>query len=352
MIGKDANGAYFVQIKVKDPLTGKWHVKKKRGFKLKREAQAYEREMPRTVGATSDTFKTVSLIWEKDLESSADQVDKHRRHFEKRFADLYNKPIRQITAAQLTTWRTQLSDTNYSTRTKNETITYVKSVFRFASSLYGFPDPAARLKPLRKSDEEVMKEMEVWTVPEFNKFIQCVESPLYRTFFSTLYWTGMRRGEAIALQVSDYSDGWINIHASQRYAKTGLKPTKTRTRRRIKADSKLKSELDALPFKTGYLFGGDAPLSPTTIQRHFDEAVKASGVKKIRIHDLRHSHASVLINAGVNIVAVSKRLGHASIEQTLKTYTHLFEESDEKMMETIDKFRKNGSNLVPEQTKS
>ena len=64
-------------------------------------------------------------------------------------------------------------------------------------------------------------------------------------------------------------------------------------------------------------------------------------MKPICIHDLRHSHATWLINSGVNIVAVSKRLGHASINQTLKTYTHLLQKTNDEMMDTIESF-KNG----------
>ncbi|MBQ1324985.1 MAG: tyrosine-type recombinase/integrase, partial [Solobacterium sp.] len=68
---------------------------------------------------------------------------------------------------------------------------------------------------------------------------------------------------------------------------------------------------------------------------NFNKAIAKAGVRKIRIHDLRHSHASLLINNGVNIVAVSKRLGHSNIEQTLQTYTHLLEKTDSQMLEII-----------------
>ena len=80
-------------------------------------------------------------------------------------------------------------------------------------------------------------------------------------------------------------------------------------------------------------------VSSTSAARIFDKAIKDSGVTKIRLHDLRHSHATWLINNGVNIVAVSKRLGHNSINETLKTYTHLLECSDQNMMNKINEFR-------------
>ena len=72
-----------------------------------------------------------------------------------------------------------------------------------------------------------------------------------------------------------------------------------------------------------FVFGGQVPVSDQTLRRRFDSYAQKAGVKKIRIHDLRHSHASLLINKGQNILIVSKRLGHSNITQTLNTYSHL-----------------------------
>lgn len=91
--------------------------------------------------------------------------------------------------------------------------------------------------------------------------------------------------------------------------------------------------------KGNFIFGGEHSLSPTTIDNYFKKGIKVSGVKPIRLHDLRHSHATWLINNGVNIVAVSKRLGHASIEQTLKTYTHLLKSSEDELLAKINEYK-------------
>jgi len=87
---------------------------------------------------------------------------------------------------------------------------------------------------------------------------------------------------------------------------------------------KKKTDSQEYGFKdTWFVFGGAEPLSDQTIRRRLDEYAERAGVKKIRVHDLRHSHASLLINKGQNIIIVSKRLGHSDITQTLNTYTHL-----------------------------
>ncbi len=108
----------------------------------------------------------------------------------------------------------------------------------------------------------------------------------------------------------------------------------------MQLDNTLWKNLKTLMILDGpYVFGGYVGLAPSTIDRVFKKAIKLSGVKPIRLHDLRHSHASWLINSGVNIVAVSKRLGHTNIEQTLRTYTHLLEFTDQNMMQKINDYR-------------
>ena len=334
-------GLWYYVFKVQNPITGKLSWKKKRGFATKREAQHAEADAQRlkhdTVGEL--TFKDISHQWEDYRQSSKASRRQHTEHFAKRFSELYELPIKKIKRAALADWYNALSkDTTYSTQTKNVTISYVKSVYKYANEVYDVPNISTLLRRLKKTDSEIInEEMSVWTVDEFNQFISSVNSELYKLFFSFLFWTGCRRGEAIALQKSDIEEDWITIKYSQRSALEGLKPTKTKNTRKIQMDSKLLSSLQPLLDAPGnYLFGGEHPLSPTEISRQFNKGIVKSGVSKIRIHDLRHSHATFLINSGVNIVAVSKRLGHTNIEQTLKTYTHLLDQTNEALINTIN----------------
>lgn len=342
-ISKEKNRTYTVHLKYRDALTGKVKWKKKRGFKTQREAKLYEADLIRRLETPSTlTFHKLADLWDDHNEVSAVTKQKHEEHFRLRFGDLYDEPIESLSKQRLALWRAELaSDDRFSTTTKNQTLSFVRSVFRFAHEVYDIPNNAMVLKTFKKTDDEIMSAgMQVWTPEEFEAFNAAVPSPLYQAFFELLYWTGMRRGEAIALQKSDYEDGWINIQYSQRTRKEGLKPTKTKQRRRIQVDDKLKATLDALPFDHGYLFGGDTPMGATSLRRYFNMGIEGSGVKPIRMHDLRHSHATWLINNGVNIVAVSKRLGHENIQTTLTTYTHLLAKTDNAMMAKINKQRK------------
>ena len=90
-----------------------------------------------------------------------------------------------------------------------------------------------------------------------------------------------------------------------------------------------------------FMFGGRNPLPRTSIERIKNKAISQAKVKKIRIHDFRHSHASNLIGEGMDIVAVSKRLGHSNVSITLQVYTHLIQKNNDKLIDFIEKSSQN-----------
>lgn len=343
MIGFDSKTkTYFVQYKFKD-LNGKWHTTKKRGFQYKREAQVYEGKMKADPdGSTSSiTFAEMNERFCDSMQVSLGQRERRLVAFNKRFADYYNKPIKSISKAQLDVWRSWLiNDTDYSTSVKNATIGFVKSVFTYASDIYGVPNTASFLKSAKKTEREVMtQERAVWDVETFNKFDEAVCMDIYRIFFKFLFWTGMRRGEAMALQVKDFDGKGVIVNKSIKHFKNGFKPTKTRTQRYVQLPNFLIPDIeDLIANQNGtFIFGGERSLSISEIQREFVSAKKKAGIHdNVVLHGLRHSHATWLINNGVNIVAVSKRLGHADIQTTLRTYTHLLSDTDQKMMDIMN----------------
>lgn len=85
-----------------------------------------------------------------------------------------------------------------------------------------------------------------------------------------------------------------------------------------------------------FVFGGAEPLSDQTIRRRLNEYADKAGVKRIRVHDIRHSHASLLINKGQNILIVSQRLGHSDVTQTLNTYSHLMPNVQKQIINALD----------------
>ena len=337
---KDKNGSWYYSFKKKN-ADGEWRNFRKRGFRTKAEAKAAEREAIGSATATvSSTFREMAALYEDYNDTSEKAREKHAQHLKYRFAKYADLPMGKIDQKALMHYRSELARMPFATETKNQTVTYIRTVLTFAHRFYGFEDNAFVLGTFKKTDEEVLAEFDVWTPEEFNAFVAQVENDLYKLFFTFIFWTGCRRGEAIAVQKDNLGDHTVTFKYSQHDQKAGLKPTKGRSRRTIKLDDKLFSQIQPLLETPGmYLFGGEAGLSRDVIQKQRTEAIKKAGVKPIRLHDFRHSHATWLINNGVNIVAVSKRLGHKDVATTLKVYTHLLESTDNEMIDKINAFK-------------
>lgn len=333
--------SWYAVVRIPDPVTGKLRQVKKRGFETKRAAKAWEAETLLTKTAkTSATFDEILVEQLKSIDSSETAFHMKttwcRNHF-----PLHDRPIDSITKQELIDWRNSLADGDLATRTRNRGIQYVKAVFDHAEKIYGLRNNAVVVKTFKLTKQD-KQEMPVWTPEEFAK-VAAVADPLYREFFTYLFWTGCRRGEALALCKEDINGNVIHIHRAIKHFKNGFLPLKTDSSERyIAIDSKTIAMLKPLiDHADPFVFGGDRSLPITQVDRYFKKAIKAAGVKPIRIHDLRHSHATWLINQGVNIIAVSKRLGHASINQTLKTYAHLLKKTNDEMISAIDEYREN-----------
>lgn len=343
-------GTWYVVINKRDPLSGKNKATFKRGFATKREAVTYEKERLLD-GSYSHTGATFREVLDQQI-ASADMTERSAK--EKRsimdlhFSDYVDMPIEKITKTNMLTWRGELKEKDLTVGTKNRFIGAVKSVFDFAENIYSVPNVSRTIKPfkVRSTDK---RDMDVWTPQEFSQFISCVKQPVFQAYFSLLYWTGCRRSEGAALCKEDVDlvNGTISINKNLSHQDLKFAPLKTSgSKRIITVDEKTMAMLKPLVEKADpYVFGGDYPACTSYVGKVFYTAIKESGVKRIRIHDLRHSHATFLINNGANIVAVSRRLGHSSIEQTLKTYTHLLEKSNDELMEIIEKSKKSIANV-------
>lgn len=90
-----------------------------------------------------------------------------------------------------------------------------------------------------------------------------------------------------------------------------------------------------------FVFGGKSPLSPTTINRYKLNASKQSKIRPITLHQFRHSHATLLLNKGVSIHEISKRLGHSKVSTTLDVYTHSNLEQEKRVLKTLNSLRFN-----------
>lgn len=347
----EKRGTWYAAVSVKDAVTGKFKVKKKRGFKLKRDAMQWEAAQSKEVNVPEEpaqeekhipTFREMDQLYldYKQTKPATRQQEEYR--LDTYFSDHVNKPIDQITKQDLQLWAVGLGKMDISTSVKNFCIYAVKGVFKFASEFYDYPNPSLFLKKFKKTQSESLNEMETWTPEEFKQFHDAVDNPVYQAYFSFLYWAGVRRSEGLAVCYTDYDKeaGTIRIwHAIKNFPQGFIDLKNDSSIRTLKLDPVLLKEIkpfiDQCDEDHPFIFGGERSLPITNVQRQFKKGVQKSGVKEIRIHDLRHSFATNAINNGCNVVAVSKYLGHSTIEQTLKTYTHLLEKSNEQMIDIM-----------------
>nr|DAH66700.1 MAG TPA: Integrase [Bacteriophage sp.] len=191
-------------------------------------------------------------------------------------------------------------------------------------------------KPKRRTPKTAMQ---FWTREEFDKFIAVVDNPTYRAIFYTLFFTGRRKGEVIALNADDVHRDYIvfdKTYTRKTVDKNAYKITTTKNERRAKTIicEPLKAALAAYTPQKPFYFGGNAPIHENTIAHAFDRYIEKSGVKRIRIHDLRHSFVSMCIHLGASIYVVADLIGD-TVAQVFKTYGHLYDEDKQEIISRI-----------------
>lgn len=337
---------------------GKESNKRLSGYTTKKEAEkAYREFLENNISSSKSdyhniTFGEVYIQYNKYIhtmlkESSIYDIEhNYNNHIKQYFAHL---KLFKITKHDILAWQNKISTYNYSYNFKSKLRNILSGIFRYSIQYYDLNvNPVSLVTPFRKI--EATKEMPIWSLDDFKNFIAVIENDLvYKTLFSLLYFTGCRKGEAFALlwKDIDFNSKTISINKNITRKALNNKPfavvtTKTGLNRTILISDNLIQLLQEL-YKSyenitpnSYVFGGNYPLAENTVNRRFYHYIKLSEVPKIHIHCLRHSHASLLIENGENIVAIAKRLGHTSIEQTLNTYSHLMPNTENKMVDKLN----------------
>lgn len=175
----------------------------------------------------------------------------------------------------------------------------------------------------------------------------------FYVFFSLAFYTGMRKGEINALKWSDIEGNIIHVRRSVSQKVKGKSivetPPKTKTSYRdLQAPEPLaailaahKERLEKLDgFSSDWrVCGGPECLSDTSIENHNIKYSKLAGLPHITIHEFRHTHASILCNAGINIQEVARRLGHSNVQVTWQTYSHLYPREEERAVAIFDNIK-------------
>ena len=237
-------------------------------------------------------------------------------------------PMNAITPAMIRNWQTEILRQDYSDTYLKTLDMNLFSIFKYADRYYDIPNPYARADHMGSSSSH---RMQFWTLDEYKRFIRVFDdAPVVKTAFEALYWTGMRVGELLALTPEDIDHEAVALRITKTYTRHRghdlvTAPKTPNSVRTVALPDFLYRELcDHITAcgikKNERLF----PHTTDYLDYHLKKGCRLSGVKRIRIHDIRHSHVSLLINNGFTAVAIASRVGHKHISTTMNVYSHLF----------------------------
>ncbi len=348
-IKKADNGTYYFRANLGyHPITGKQIQKYRSGFATKKEArEEYSRLILSSVKELDEKKKTVSfqtfiedtyLLWYKTQVKESTYLNRYST-IQKHFAYFYKMATDEIEPIHVQSWQLELA--------KQFSPNYIHVVQGLLSLAF---DRAIVLGIAKKNPSRMIgnikskkTQVDFWTLEEFQKVISLLykgdyyEHYLFISFW-VLFMTGMRIGEAAALLWSDIDldTGLLSITKTMYYkSMDDFKPVEPKTQasvRTIYVDADTIRELKAwqevqkkVLKNCGYVLSYNGiPTSKHTLPRALEKLAELAGVHRIKIHALRHSHASLLISMGENPLLIKERLGHEKIQTTLGTYGHLY----------------------------
>ena len=368
-----------------DEATGKRISTTRRGFKTEREAKkAYKQlliDYEKNGGLNSKptinikTFEELYNLW---LESYQTTVKESTLNNTKHFFDKHILPsLGKYKFDKISIPQAQKAVNEWAKKVKSYGLflSYCKSVINYGISLELIKvNPFNHVIKPKKKDTDVLKELEksdenFFTKDELQKILNYLDEQtrlgnelqrhdnyLNYAIIRLLAFSGLRINEALALQWSDvsFTDYTISITKAMSRCKGGYKPSTPKTKasiRTISLDGKTMQILKAwrtthkeMLFMNGkrseYIFSSfeGVPRHIRTIEKLLDKTIEAVGVKRITLHGLRHTHASLLFASGVSIKEVQTRLGHSDIETTMNIYIHVTQEQQTETVEKLAKF--------------
>jgi integrase len=362
----EKRNTWYFRVYVEDKF-GNQKQKCKSGFRTKGEAKEAESKFLAEYNHdyTDITFQELYDIFIKSKKQSLKPqsirsiISRYSTHILPYFKEY---KVRMIDNKAYLGWKEWVLEKGFTYKYNSNLHGSMVAILNYAMDFYGLEKNIAS-KVGNFARKDYIEKVDFWRYEEFKQFIKYVDDDLYSALFKTLYYTGMRLGECLALNWNDIKDNYIDVSKTLARGKndnhyTITTPKTRKSVRHIKLDNETIDVL--IQLKTFYksfvgfsedwfVFGGLCPLSQTTIGRKKDEYCEKANAKRIKIHDLRHSHATLLLSRGVPITVISKRLGHADMTMTLNTYSHLIPEDEDKAIDLINNLNKNYNNLTKQE---
>ncbi len=344
------NGTWYVMARYVN-WKGERKQKCKRGFATKKEAQEWERMFQ--LQNSSDlhmSFEAFTELYIRDVKNRLkENTWLTKEHIIRtKILPFFGKlKISEISTKEIITWQNEMLAYR-DEKKKPYSQTYLKTLHNQLSAIFNHAvryyelrsNPAAKVGNMGSEEH---REMLFWTKEEYKKFaFEMMDKPVSFYAFEMLYWCGIREGELLALTPADFDFGKETVTINKSYQRLHgedviTTPKTKKSNRTIKMPHFLCEEMQEYLSMLYGLKKKDRIFTVTKSYLHheMDRGAKAAGVKRIRIHDLRHSHISLLIDMGFSAVAIADRVGHESIEITYQ-YAHLFPSKQTEMAKRLD----------------
>ena len=329
--------------------------RRKRGFDTKREALEFERQKKLSSVRSMDMklCDFMEVYFEDKQNELKERSLKNKRYMMQQHIVPYfgEQMMSEISAGQIIQWQNEMQSKGFSESYLRMIQNQLTSLFTHASRIYDLQvNPCKKVKRMGRDDN---RSLNFWTTEEYQRFIQTIEpEDKYYIIFEILFWTGCRIGELLALTKDDIDFERNRISITKTYYRTGrqdiiTEPKTKQSVRIVEIPEFLKQEIQNF-VERQYGLPGDERLFPIVqeaVQHKMKRHMELAGVKKIRVHDLRHSHVAYLIHKGIEPLLIKERVGHKDIRITLNTYGHLYPNQQRKVADMLDNEKSpNGGN--------
>lgn len=335
----EKNNTWYCQFYYKD-WTGERKQKRKRGFSKKREAEQWETnfktqydfsDKKKIQQCSNMPFHSFVDIYFDEISIRKTTERNKRTIIDTQILPYFRKlKMDEITPAHIARWQQEIKKKGYSQTYLRTINSQLKALFNYAERYYGLKDnPCKAVSPMGKAKPAA--EMLFWTIEEYEKVLSVIPDNDYRfkLILQTLFWSGCRIEELLALKPDDLEQGDV-IRIDQGYNVVDsveiFDAPKNNEERHIMLPDFAYNDIKKYASSLYGVSDDDRifMISKSRVNSKLKYYAKKAGVKQIRVHDLRHSHAAYLIDQGVNIMVISKRLGHSNPSITWNVYAHLY----------------------------
>lgn len=263
-----------------------------------------------------------------------DRIKKHIQPFFK------NKLVSEISKQDILKWQVEINKLGFKYNYKSAIFYSLSSIYSYLEKFYNIDNIVKKVGNF--SNDEINDNGNIWTIQEFNQFINVINNKEHRLLFNLLYFTGLRKGEILALKKDDIDlyNNKININKSITRTHKINTPKSKSSNRIISIDDELSKELKNY-INDNNISDNIFNISFTHLKRIKDYYCDIANVKKIKIHEFRHSHACLLFMNDVPIDEISYRLGHSRISITTDIYLKYLPKKEKRVISTLNSLRFN-----------